>query len=110
MERMSVANTRKSGGARLPRQAAREERDRKTQRLEPAPEILRMLIGEQFGGRHQGNLAPQLHGLGRRQGRHQGLAAAHIALDQAQHGLSEGRISLLYFTQHPPLRRGQLKR
>ena len=67
------------------------KRDGDSQGLEPAPEILRMLIGEQFGGRHQRHLPAGLHGLRRRQGRNQGLAAAHVALHQPQHGFASRR-------------------
>ena len=46
-----------------------------------------MLIGQQFGRRHQRDLPAQLNGLRRRQRRDQSFAAAHIALHQAQHRL-----------------------
>ncbi len=79
------------------------------QRLEPAPEVLRMLIGQQFGRRHQRDLALHLHGMSRGERRHQCLAATDIALHQAQHGLRAGEI-LLDLAQHPLLGRGQPER
>ena len=44
-----------------------------------------MLPGEDFGRRHQCRLPAGLDGDQGRQGRHHGLAAAHVALQQAVH-------------------------
>ena len=65
-----------------------EQRHRHAEGLEPAAEILRMLIGQQFGRRHQRDLPAHLNRLSRRQRGNQRLAAAHVALHQAQHGLA----------------------
>ena len=56
------------------------------QRLQPADEFAKMLLGQNFGGRHQCALPAGVHAAGRRQRRHHGLSRAHIALQQAVHG------------------------
>ena len=86
-----------------------QQRHRDSQGLEPAPKILRMLIGQQFRRRHQRHLPAGLHGLGRGQGRNQGLAAPHIPLHQAQHGFAQPKVAL-DLEQRPLLRLGQAKR
>ncbi len=63
-------------------------------RLEPAPKILCMLVGQKFGRRHERRLPARLHGLRRGQRRNQGLAAAHVALHQAQHRFGLPEIAL----------------
>ena len=97
------------GAARFAGLPPGQQRHRDSQRLEPAPEILRMLIGEQFGRRHQRDLPAHLHGLSRGQRGDQGLAAAHIALHQAQHRRREREIPL-DLAQHPLLRPRRAKR
>ena len=57
-----------------------------TQGLQPADEFAEMLLGQNFGGRHQRTLPAGVHAAGCRQRRHHGLARAHIALQQAVHG------------------------
>ena len=92
--RVPVANALKDGAARLAGLPPGQKRDGHVQGLEPAPEILRMLIGQQFGRRHQRHLSAALHGLGRGQRGNQGLAAAHIPLHQPQHGLAQAKVAL----------------
>ena len=91
--RMPGANPLQDGAARLAGLPPGQQRHGNPQRLEPAPKILRMLVGQKFGRRHQRRLPARLHGLRRGQRRNQGLAAAHVALHQAQHrfGLPEDR-------------------
>ena len=74
--------------------APRGERDLDAQRLEPAAKVARMLVGEKLRRCHERNLPPRLDGAGRRQRRHQRLAAAHIALHQPQHRLRELQVRL----------------
>ena len=87
----TLANPFEHGAARLAGLPPRQQRHGDPERLEPAPEILRMLIGEQFGRRHERDLPAHLHGLGCGQCGHQRLAATHIALYQAQHRLCRAR-------------------
>ncbi len=86
-----------------------QQRHLDPKRLEPAPKILRMLIGEQFGRRHQGDLSPHLHGLSGRKSGHERFAAADVALHQAQHRRRTLEV-LLDFLQHPLLRSRGAKR
>jgi hypothetical protein len=46
-----------------------------------------VLLGEDLGWSHEGRLAAVLRGHDHGQERHQGLARAHVALDQAVHGV-----------------------
>ena len=70
---------------RLGRQAAGHPGDVHAQRLQPRGELAEVLFGQDFGGRHQRHLGPGRDGLGRGDGRDHGLAAAHVALQQAMH-------------------------
>src|SRR6185503_3183671 len=55
------------------------------QRLEPVRELEEVLLGEDFGRRHQRRLPAVLDGLQRRERRDQRLAAADVALQQTAH-------------------------
>ena len=106
---LARADVRERRRARLGRKPPREQRLRDPERVEPAAEILRMLIGEKFRGRHQRDLAAALDGMGRGQRRHQRLAAAHVALDEPKHGL--GQLQIRFdLAEHPFLRPGRPKR
>ena len=71
--------------ARLAGHLAGQPGDANAQRLQPCPEIGQVLFGQQLGGRGQGDLLAGFHGQHAGQRRDHGLAAAHIALHQAQH-------------------------
>ncbi len=107
--RMTGADPLQDGAARLAGLPPGQKRHGNPQRLEPAPKILCMLVGQKFGRRHERCLPARLHGLRRGQRRNQGLAAAHVALHQAQHRLGLLEI-VLDLAQRPGLRRRQLKR
>src|SRR5216684_2328142 len=96
-------------GACPSRIPARAQGYRDPQWFEPTLEIQRVLVGEQFGGRHERHLPTQLYRLGGGEGRNQRLAAADVALYQAQHGFRVAQV-LLYLTQYACLCRRQLKR
>ena len=65
---------RRARGARSPRARARRVRSRP------------VLLGQQLGRGHQGHLVVRLDRLERGEGRHHGLARAHIPLQQPLHG------------------------
>ena len=95
--------------ARLAREPAGQQPDVEAQRLQPAIEILPVLLGEQLGRGHQRRLAA---GLDRAQGGQRGdhrLAAAHVALHEPQHRVGPSEIRA-HFRQHAPLRAGQRER
>ena len=68
-----------------------------------------MLLGQDFGRRHQRALPAGVDAAGGGQRRHHGLAGAHVALQQAVHGNVFFQVGL-DFRAHPQLRGGQLKR
>ncbi len=79
--------------ARTPLHLAGQPGDLEPQRLEPGAQVEQMLLGQQFGGRHQRHLVA---GRDRDQGsprRDNGLAAADIALYQSQHRHRCGQIA-----------------
>ena len=53
-----------------------------------------VLAGQDFGRRHDGGLAARLHRPQHGQHRHQGLAAADIALQQPQHAVGGGQVGV----------------
>ena len=53
--------------------------------LQPVGQTPPVLLGQEFGGRHQGRLTAGLDRLQRRQGRHHRLARSDVALQQALH-------------------------
>ncbi len=63
-------------------------------RRKPAREILRVLLGEQFGRRHQRRLAARLDGGQCSERRDDRLAGADIALHQAQHRARSPEVGL----------------
>ena len=73
-------------------QAAGEPHRFDAERCQPVAQFEVMLLGEDFGRRHEGGLVAVLDGLqcGKR-GDH-GLAAADIALQQALHGMRAGQV------------------
>ena len=68
-----------------------------------------MLPGENFGGRHHRCLTAALDGAQHREQGDDCLAAAHIALQQAQHGAGRGQIAT-DFAKRRRLRVGKRKR
>ena len=68
-----------------------------------------MLLGQQFGGRHQRGLQALLDREQRGHRGDHGLAAAHVALHQPQHRARPRQV-LAHLREHPRLRRGQRER
>ena len=79
---------------RARRQRAGDQRDGNFERPEPALEILRVLLGQQFGRRHERGLQSAADGARGGRGGHHGLAAAHVALHQPHHGTVVGEIAI----------------
>jgi hypothetical protein len=79
------------------------------QGLEPADHLGKVLFGQDFSGGHQRALPAGVHGQARRQGRHHGLARAHIALQQPVHGHGAGQVGGDFFA-HAALGGGQVER
>ena len=75
----------------------------------PALEILRVLLGQQFGRRHERGLQSAAHGARGGGGGHHGLAAAHVALHQPHHGPIGGEIAI-DFGERARLRAGERER
>ncbi|MNF45261.1 hypothetical protein D3C84_263890 [compost metagenome] len=73
-------------GAGLALELAGQPGDLDAERRQPFAEIEEVLLGEDFGGRHQRHLVAGLQRLQGGEGGDHGLAGANIALDQAQHG------------------------
>ncbi len=90
-------------------QAAGEPRDRHAQRLEPPAQLAGVLLSENFGWRHQRGLITGIDGLRRSERGHDGLAAAHVALQQALHRMRQHEFAR-NLGAHPFLRAGQLER
>ena len=90
--RFPGGNLRQRQRARLAGDLACEHRNGHVQRLQPPTQVGQVLFGEQFGGRHQRNLAAGFHRGQRSERRDDGLAAADIALHQAQHRLRLGDV------------------
>ena len=80
-----------------------------SERPEPALEILRMLLGQQFGRRHERGLQSGADRARGGRGGHHGLAAAHVALHQPHHGPVRGKIAI-DFGQRARLRAGERER
>ena len=68
-----------------------------------------MLLGQQFGGRHECSLQTAADSTRRGGGRHHCFAAAHVALHQPHHRLSGGEIPI-DFRERSRLRAGERER
>ena len=79
------------------------------QALEQRPDPEMVLLGQHLGRRHEGPLESTLNPGEQRGHRHDGLAAAHVALQQAVHGVGAGQIAL-DLVDCPLLGRGQRER
>ena len=79
------------------------------QRLEPLDELAKVLLGQDFGGRHQGALPAAVDGQRGGQRRHHRLARADVALQQAVHRLRPIHV-VRDLVHHAPLRAGERKR
>ena len=66
---------------------AGQQRDLESRRRQQPRDRRMMLLGEDFGRRHEGDLPAVLHREERRQQRHDGLARADVALQQPVHRL-----------------------
>ena len=94
---------------RARRQRAGDQRHGNSERSKPAFEILRVLLGQQLGGRHERGLKSGAHrARGGRSGDH-GLAAADVTLHQPHHGPVVGEIAV-DFGERARLRTGQRER
>src|SRR5439155_711547 len=62
-----------------------ELRHAEARRLQQAGDVKKMLLGEDLGGRHEGDLQSVLHRHERREQRDDGLAGADVPLQQAGH-------------------------
>ena len=82
---------------------------RRKQRLQPFDELGEVLLGQDLGRRHQRALPAGVDGGAGRQRRDHRLAAAHVALQQAVHGLRGAQVARNFFA-HAALRAGQRKR
>jgi hypothetical protein len=89
--------------------AAAEARDLNAQRLQPANQLVEVLLGQDLGGRHQRALPAGVDGDGSGQRRHHGLAGAHIALQKAVHRHGPGQVAR-DFLADASLGTGQSKR
>ena len=87
-------------------EAAGEPGHLDAQRLQPAHQLAKVLLGQDLRGRHERALPAGLHGNGSGQRGHHRLARAHIALQQAVHGVRPGNVQRDFF-DHTSLRFGQ---
>ena len=93
------------GGAEAAGQPGRPDPERR----EPVRDAAEVLLREQLGGCHQGGLPAGLDGTRGRERGHDGLAAAHIPLDQALHRMFACQV-VLDLVPDTTLRLGQLER
>ena len=104
---------------RLPRQEPRqgrapgralegrgEELDRVVAVLQPAAQVVEVLLGQDLGGRHEGRLVAVLDRHQHGQQRHHRLAGAHVALQQPVHRARRAQV-VGDLAQHAPLGAGQ---
>ncbi len=79
-----------------------------TQRAEPVAQDPQVLLSQQLGGSHDGDLVTVTHGAQRGKRRYHGLARSHVSVQQAQH-----RVWLAHvgkdLSGHPALRGGQFE-
>ena len=87
---------------------ARQPADFNTQRFEPVAEVIGMLLGKQFGGRHQRHLFAVDDSAQGGQGSDQRFTGANVALHQAHHRHVQRHIAL-DLGGDPRLRAGGLK-
>jgi hypothetical protein len=71
---------------------SRQQRDTHAERIEPGGEAARMLLREQFSGCHEGGLFAVFDGAHGRERGDDGLARAHVALQQPHHRLRAAEI------------------
>jgi hypothetical protein len=76
---------------------------------EPLVELAPVLLGQDLGGRHDRGLRPRIHRGEAGDGRHHGLAAADIALQQALHRMALAEVAQ-HFLQGARLRPRELER
>ncbi len=86
-----------------------EPRDVDVERRQPLRDLAEVLLGEDFGGRHQRHLEAALDRAGGGQRRHHRLAAADVALHEPMHGPRAGEVGL-DLGPHPVLRPRELER
>ncbi len=90
-------------------QRAGEPRGLDAERTEQCVDLAEMLLGKDFGGRHERRLIARVDGLRARERRDHGLAAADVALQQAPHRVRLRQV-VANFRQAAVLRMGQLER
>ncbi|MDT4832385.1 hypothetical protein FQZ97_659410 [compost metagenome] len=90
-------------------QAAGQPGHRHAERLQPGRQFAEVLLGQDFGRRHQRRLVAGIDGLARRQRGDDGLAAADVALQQPVHRVRARHVGG-DLRHHPLLRAGQPER
>ena len=95
--------------ARPAGQPSRQQAHAHAERLEPAEEVPRVLLGEQLGRSHDGRLRAVLDGPQRRERRDHGLAGADVALHEPHHRVLVREVPR-DFLPDPALRTGELER
>src|SRR5207244_9340420 len=90
---LATLNRRERALSLLRRQAAGKPRDLHGETFEPYRELAVMLLGENFGRRHERYLTARLDRLQRSQRGNDRLAASHVALKQALHRLRTREIA-----------------
>ncbi len=80
-----------------------EELDAVGAALQEAAQREEVLLGQDLGGRHQGRLPAVLDHDHHREEGHEGLARAHVALDEAVHGVGRAQV-VRDLPDDPPLR------
>ena len=91
------------------RQATHEPGDVDVERLQPLRDLAEVLLGEDFGRRHQRDLEAAFDRPGRRQRGDHRLAAADVALHQPMHGARAAQVAF-DLVPDAVLRRRQLER
>ena len=108
----SISPAARSAGqrcARLSGLAARQQRNAHAERFEPGEQIARVLVGEQFGRRHECGLEALFDRAQGRERRDDGLAGPDIALHEPHHRVRPFQV-VRDFQPDAALRRGELER
>ena len=106
---LSAQDRGERGAARARVHRAGDEHDRNLERREPFRQRSRMLLGQQFGRRHQRHLRARTQRQCRRRRGDRGLATADIALHEPRHRLRQGEVAV-DFVEYARLRRGKSER
>ena len=107
-QRLPVGEGLEPGLAFLLFQTAGQQHHADAQGCQPLGEVQVVLFGEYLGRRHQRGLRAVFGGADGGEGGNHRLAAAHVALQQPQHGRRQRQI-VQHFRDYPALRPGQLE-